>query len=370
MKVGNTLFIPQNIAPSDAVALAIFDTKGNKKATIPLGRLKQKDMGNKLYSSLLLSDIHTFANASYKEDSTANNDYIKALQFAQNNADFICIDGDLTCYGHTPDLEHYRTITEANRGSKPVYAVAGNHEYWGRNCTPVYDLDIPNIIQNYTGFPLCYTITHSDNPIIPENDVFIFCGVEKRADSALCTAFSNATLQWLYEQLEANRNKRCFLFHHSFIKGNQFCGDPIEKYTAGDLFYDLHHREVFKYLLSHYHNVIFFHGHSHELFNSQEYTEQLASPLPANYDYTLGCHSVHIPSLAIPYDISTGERVMISGKSEGYLMDVYENHIVLKGMDFVTMKPIGIAHYCLDTTTQIIEPNTFIDGTGSGIIKK
>lgn len=364
MKIGNTLFIPQNIAPNNAKALAIFDINGNKKATVPLGNLKQKDIGHKLYSSLLLSDVHTFSNRSYKDDSTANTDYIRALQFAQNNADFVCISGDLTCYGTPADLENYRTLTESNRGDTPVYAMAGNHEYWGRLTTPVYDLDIPNIIQDYTGFPLCYTITHEDNPIISKNDIFIFCGLVKEESDLLCSCFSDETIQWLYEQLEANRNKRCFLFMHTFITGSNFCGDAIEKYTGGDLFLTKY-KKIFISLLSHYHNVIYFHGHSHELLSSQEYTEQLDSPLPANYDYALGCHSVHIPSLAIPYDISTGERVMISGKSEGYLMDVYENHIVLKGMDFVNMKPIDIAHYCLDTTIQIIEPNTFIDSTGT-----
>lgn len=364
MKIGNTILIPQNMAPDNAKALAIFDINGNKKATVPLGNLEQKDIGHKLYSSLVLSDVHTFSNRSYKDDSTANTDYIRALQFAQNNADFVCISGDLTCYGTPADLENYRTLTESNRGDTPVYAIAGNHEYWGRWTTPVYDLDIPNIIQNYTGFPLCYTITHEDNPIISKNDIFIFCGLVKEESDALCSCFSDETVQWLYEQLESNRNKRCFLFMHTFITGSNFCGDAIEKYTGGD-FFSSKHKKIFISLLSHYHNVIYFHGHSHELLSSQEYTEQLASPLPANYDYALGCHSVHIPSLAIPYDISTGERVMISGKSEGYLMDVYENHIVLKGMDFVNMKPIDIAHYCLDTTIQIIEPNTFIDSTGT-----
>lgn len=364
MKIGNKLLIPQNIAPPNAKALAIFDDKGNKKGTIPLGNLKQKDIGSKLYSSLLLSDIHTFANNSYKDDSTANADYIRALKFAQDNVDFVCIDGDLTCYGTPADLENYRTLTESNRGDTPVYAIAGNHEYWGRWTTPVYDLDIPNIIQNYTGFPLCYTITHEDNPIISENDIFIFCGVSKTDDETLCACFTDETLQWLYEQLETNRNKRCFLFIHPFIKGSQFCGDAIEKYIYGDLFTP-NHRNVFISLLSHYHNVICFHGHSHESLNSQEYTEKLSSPLPANYDYTLGCHSVHIPSLSIPYDVFTGERVIKSEKSEGYLMDIYENHIVLRGWDFVTGKSVPIANYCLDTTRKTIEPNTYTDSTGT-----
>ena len=341
MKLGNTLFIPQNIAPQEAKALVIFDANGNKKASIGLGNLKQKDIGSKLYSSLLLSDIHTFANSSYKEDSTANNDYIKALQFAQSNADFVCICGDLTCYGHTPDLEHYRDITNSNKGNTPVYAMAGNHEYWGKWTTPVYNLDIPNIIQDYTGYPLCYTIDHTVNQIIPENDVFIFCGATTESYGV-----NNETLQWLSDQLELNKNKRCFLFQHSFIQGSKYCGDAIEKY-GNDLFYS--YRESFISLLTNYRNVIYFHGHSHETLNSQLYTESLESPLPANYDYALGCHSIHIPSLAIPYDVNSGERVLASNKSEGYLMDVYENYIVLRGYDFIKEEFIPIATYCLYT---------------------
>lgn len=363
MKIGNTLFIPQNIAPANAKALAIFDAEGNKKGTISLGNLKQKDIGSKLYSSLLISDIHVFANSSYKADSTANDDYATALQFAQFNADFTCICGDLTCYGHTPDFEKYKSITEVNSGGKPVYAIAGNHECWGRKVTPPYNIDLATTLPNYTGFPLYYTITHNENPTILEDDVFIFCSIAQIDTPDYSVAFSKDTLQWLYEQLEKYRNKRCFLFHHCFIQGSQYCGDAIEKYTAGDLMHN--YRSVFVSLLSHYRNVIYFHGHSHESLNSQLYTESLTSPLPANYDYALGCHSVHIPSLAIPYDISSGERVLCSTGSEGYLMDVYEKHIILKGIDFVTGNFLPIANYCLNTDIIKIEANTFKDSTGT-----
>ena len=357
MKIGNTLFIPQNIAPPNAKQLVIFDTEGKKKGNIALGNLKRKDIGPKLYSSLVISDVHTFANKSYKDDSTANNDYIEALQFAQDNADFTCICGDLTCYGTTADLEHYRDITSANKGDMPVYAIAGNHEYWGTWYPPVEELDIPNIIQDYTGFPLHYTITNENNPIIPENDVFIFCGCISDG-----LVFDESALQWLYEQLEEHRNKRCFLFQHSFIQGSEYCGDAIEKY-GNDLFYG-RYRVPFVSLLSHYRNTICFHGHSHETLNAQLYTESLDPPLPANYDHTLGCHSVHIPSLAIPYNVDSGERVLASGKSEGYLMEVYENHIILKGLDFVKKEFIPIATYCLDTALVNIPAKTFKDSTG------
>ena len=45
-------------------------------------------------------------------------------------------------------------------------------------------------------------------------------------------------------------------------------------------------------------------------------------------------------------------------------MDVYENHIVLKGRDFVDEKFVPIAIYQLDTTLQTIEEGTYTDSTG------
>ena len=85
-----------------------------------------------------------------------------------------------------------------------------------------------------------------------------------------------------------------------------------------------------------------------------------------NYDKNFGCHSVHIPSSA------SGRRLLADGSgwenpegSYGYVVDVYENHIVLRGRDFVADKFVPIATYCLDTTIQTIEANSFEDGTGT-----
>jgi hypothetical protein len=100
------------------------------------------------------------------------------------------------------------------------------------------------------------------------------------------------------------------------------------------------------------------------MLEMQNYLQGLTPPLPANYDFTDGVHSVHVPAVAVSRDISSGSRVDKVETSQGYLMDVYENHIVLKGRDFVKGKFIPIAHYCLNTTLQTIEANTFTDNTG------
>ena len=86
------------------------------------------------------------------------------------------------------------------------------------------------------------------------------------------------------------------------------------------------------------------------MLEMQDYLQGLNPSLPANYDFTDGVHSFHIPATSVSRDISSGNRVDKVETSQGYLMDVYENHIVLKDRDFVKGEFIPIAHYCVDTT--------------------
>lgn len=51
----------------------------------------------------------------------------------------------------------------------------------------------------------------------------------------------------------------------------------------------------------------------------------------------------------------------LNAESEGYVVDVYEKYIVLRGRDFVKGEFLPIATYCLDTTLQTIEANAFTD---------
>ena len=102
----------------------------------------------------------------------------------------------------------------------------------------------------------------------------------------------------------------------------------------------------FESILGAYPNVIFFHGHSHLRFELQEEDER------ANYDHNFGCHSVHIPSLASPREGNNANTgwVNVFAESEGYIVDVYENGIHLRGRDFVKGEFLPIASYWLDTT--------------------
>ena len=250
---------------------------------------------------------------------------------------FTCICGDLTDDGTATQLQQYKTIVDSHSADTPVYAIAGNHENYGNQ---------PTLFQQYTGKPLYYSFEHG-------NDVFIMVGIISHTEGQL---FASGELQWLYETLEANRNKRCFLFQH--IPPIECCGDATGIYPYTKL---RNHTEsaVFKSLLNHYKNVVFFHGHTHMKYYHQKYGDS------ANYDKVFGCHSVHIPSLSVPRDVSGTTYSTIYADSEGYVVDVYENGIHLRGRDFVKGEFLPIASYWLDTTLQTVAAGTYKDSTGT-----
>lgn len=177
------------------------------------------------------------------------------------------------------------------------------------------------------------------------------------ASATVDSVFMEGTLQWLYETLEANRNKRCFLFEHILLPGDS--GDILALYPYTKLAST--EGKVFQSLLRHYKNVVFFHGHSHMRFSMQQYG------MTANYSNAFARHSVHIPSCAVPRDDVDGDGVYdtINAESEGYVVDVYENGIHLRGRDFVKGEFLPIASYWLDTTLQHVEAGTYVDDTGT-----
>ena len=278
-----------------------------------------------------ISDIHITYD-------TATEDFQKALTYLNDNIDvaFTCISGDLTENGTEDELTQFKSLVEEYSKNTHVELIPGNHERFN-----LYR----EIYERVIGKPLYYSFEYG-------NDVYIMIGCYSWASDGVFTVES---LQWLYETLERYKDKRCFIFTHVFPWGDS--GNPKELYYF-DIFSGTK-GSVFLSLLKHYKNVILFHGHSHTKFYLQEVDKK------ANYSEALGYRSVHIPSLAVPRDIESNTLTNIYSDSEGYVMDVYKNHVVLRGRDFVKEKFLPIATYCLDTTLVEIEANTFVDSTGT-----
>jgi predicted phosphodiesterase len=246
-------FIPENIALSGVRRIGIYDAKGNRVGQIPLGSLTPPTVGKKLYSFGALSDIHL-------QYETAQADFKRALTYLNETEDveFTCISGDLTSTGSASDMEQYKNYVDTYSPDTPVYAVTGNHD-------PNHESDIAQ----YTGKPLYYTVEQGD-------DVFIMVGITGTTNANL---FAAGTLQWLYETLEANRNKRCFVFQH--VRPQDGCGNTFGIYEL-DIWGGTE-ATVFESLLKHYTNTIFFHGHSHLIFSlhrNRPSSSQLHSHIP------------------------------------------------------------------------------------------
>lgn len=331
-------FISQNVAPYEATKIGVYRKKNNKKVgEFLLQNLRLPRLGEKLYSFGALSDIHL-------QYSTAQDDFRRALTYLNETEDveFTCVCGDLTDDGKESDFETYKEYVETYSPNTPVYEVTGNHDCYDNMLS--FDS-----MKQYTGHDLYYAFEYND-------DVFIMFGMQYWETTSIEELFSNESLQWLYETLETNRNKRCFVFQHVLRfdgSGKPYSPDPtvnLLNCTSGS---------VFMLLMEHYKNVVWFHGHSHMKFDCQEDCSY------ANYDRMFGCHSVHIPSLAVPRDYANDTYSYMYAESEGYVVDVYRNYIVLRGRDFTYEKFLPIATYCIDTSLQTIEANTFTDSTGT-----
>jgi hypothetical protein len=347
-------FIPQNIAPKGISRIAVYNSNNEKICIIPLGRLKPTK-STKLYSFGALSDVHMYQS----QYITALADFQKALQYLNNEeqVSFICVCGDMTYEGSDTEMSGYKSYVDTYSTNTPVYATAGNHETYSGAA-------VLNNIANYTGYPLYYAITKNKvdsskriyaNNNIGEDDIFIFVGNVYDAGGG-GQPFTQVELQWLYEILEEYRNKRCFLFQH--VRPDDSCGNAYGVYKTD--IWGGSTSVSFENLLKHYRNVIFFHGHSHLKFELQT-KENLA-----NIDTKYGMYSIHIPSLAAPRtgNIDGTGLTNLDAESEGYIVEVYQNGVYLRGRDFVKGEFLPIASYWLDTKLVKIEAETFDDSTG------
>ena len=198
-------FINVNKIPNEVIKIGVYDSNGNRVGEVPVlskDKINTTTLGNKLYSFGAISDIHL-------QYDTAQEDFQKALTYFNNNENvaFTCIAGDLTQSGTAEHLTTFKNMVDTYSPDTPVYAITGNHEG--------YNSSISTIIEQYTGHPMYYSFTQG-------NDVFIMVGTYTSTNGKL---FTTQELQWLYETLEANRNKRCFVFEH--VRPQDGCGNTF-----------------------------------------------------------------------------------------------------------------------------------------------
>lgn len=264
--------IPQNIATVEAKRIGVYDANGKRVGAAKLQRLASPiSSKEKQYSFLCISDTH-IDGSSESQDSQA--DFIRAIKYAESDPDivFTTICGDVVDHSGT-DNYYFQTFQNLKNkyATKPVYAITGNHE--SNNGGTVTHVD-EAVIQQYYEHPLYYSFTQGD-------DVFIMLGTYGWSGSYPLfkkDGDEEVELKWLQATLEENREKRCFVFFHVFSSDPEDSGEPYPDFYTSDIFdkYDSTHdkqKECFLGMLTHYSNVVWFHGHSHAKFQLQELSE-------------------------------------------------------------------------------------------------
>lgn len=374
-----------------------------------------------LYKVGLLSDAHIQVSAT--ESTQSQNDYANALRFfSDNDCSMVCLAGDLTTVGSNAEFAKYVEIRDANKGNMKVYEVTGNHEAaTSRTYTSVItdQTCIAHHIQNLTGNHYCYYVkngqytywnlsaenytvdtaenvtVYDETIVLPEKDVYIFIGILGDRNGGL---FWNEFFQWMYNVLSEHRHKRCFVFEHCRAErlvwdstAKAYVDDIYKDYVSGNTYGNylkpLWGRSdnndasglkayTFEALMAHFTNCIWFHGHTHLLAELNEVSNI------ANVDTFFGdkynvnnpdsstgntkwSWSIHLPSVTEPRTVVDGSRVEFNGMSQGALMEVYKNKIIIKYINFAEVADDGTVNYVnryIDTA--VYELNTTIDSIG------
>ena len=308
-----------NVAPVNATRIIGIDAGSNIVSDIKIPQSMKVSLGEPLYKVGVISDIHIDA---YGEDyGDSQNDFIKALNlFNTLGVEFIVVNGDLVNEGYEVDYQKYVEIVNNYSNGLPIKTLRGNHEcYYDGG----YD-DSNTRYADYIGTPNYYEY-------IKGNDVYLFLSSMKEDGDNL----KSEQTTWLAGKLAEHVDKRVFLFTH-YMYG--------EVGTVGELFDKTQmSNSVFLNLIKQYKNIVYFSGHSHTNFDAQTLSKYANIKKASDI-----CHRVHISSLARPRVYDGTDFVNTPSGSEGYVMEVYENGILLKGYDFAQGKYVAIAQYFLE----------------------
>ena len=319
--------------PSDARGLVLNVNEESYFLEIPSEYLL--DNG---YRFGALSDVH-YNKGDY---------FTSALDFLDGQGiDFVGVSGDLSNSGELKYLDKFNAAIK-DRLYK-VYTTSGNHDetavqsgLWKEtiNTTITTDNEVVSIAKN--GLDFVY------KPAKIGGDVFVFlCQTHwlypDDIDPKEYTILDKEQLDWLKGVFEEYKDKNVFLFFHTFLTAP----DGDESSAVGNLqnpggyeyplsyTYGSADEMEFRALLKEYKNVIYFSGHSHWMFEMKTYNENLNV---SNFDGEYG-YMVHIPSVCEPRWIGENDEGRTSktgDASEGWIIEVYDEAIVLIPVDFIS----------------------------------
>lgn len=337
-----------------ATVLAYKNSVLMTSEALPEEKLREPEEPEYLFGAL--SDLHFNRYfLSLTDDGMVT--FPNALSFLDAfDVSLVAMSGDLSNKGERDAFEKFNYIS--SKFDFPVYTCTGNHDVHGDadreawlelvNSGVYGDQKAEGVVEvGVNGVDFVYA------PSGANGDVFIFFSQNvwsyNSPDSRLVT---DEQLDWLNAQLEKYSDTTVYLFFHTFIandNGDVKTGEGNIVNNA-DVTYDLCYtlgtpdEARFRELLKTYKNVVFFNGHSHWSFAMQEFNPILNI---TDYDGTYAT-LVHISSVSSPRTVTAdsskkSEKYMRS--SEGYLVRVYDDRIILTGVDFLRGEFLSYATY-------------------------
>lgn len=273
-------------------------------------------LGNKLYTFGAISDIHL------RPDNYGHgiDDFNRTIPLLQNlGAEFVGIAGDLGYYGNTNELELYQSALNT-LATVPFHVVRGNHD------KPFSDADW----QTYTGFA-------PNHEFVYNGDVFLFVSLDYVNNTTGTVDVGYAVgLEWLKGRLDRYKGARIFVFIHFPPTGYSGLADGQYYGWSSASTED----EAFVKAINQTKNVVVFTGHTHYRMNVQETYDNMNI-----YRFNASNTAlVHVPSNSRPRDAS---GTTVEQYSEGYIVEVYEQGLVIRGIDFVSGQPMLDYEYVL-----------------------
>ena len=366
-------FIKYNVAPYSANAIGIFNSNDELIDKITINNFKPS-YTNRLFRFGILSDVHNNNADSQSNEDIADLTNALSVLNSIESVNMTCICGDITQGGRPAQFAVYRDTVSTNSPNTPVYTTTGNHDC--PSSGGLLDTDW----EPYTGNKKTFEIIKQ---IGDKNVPFLFLGMNLYSLGDSGTPYLDSDLDWLEEKLEEYRNERVFVITHLFFPtkaGNFKSIYPSNNWLGGAQL------ERLQAMNERYLNSVWFSGHSHWKWYLQKYEDKanIYRSYDDNGNPTCGW-CIHIPSCASPIDSNgVSSRVSKPLESEGGIVDVYDDYIVLRGVVFkkesdttYTNKYEPIAQYKLDTTLLTIpaleteEPETPVepDNSSEGYVR-
>ncbi len=360
------------------------------------------------YTFGALSDLH-YGRYSTVYDDDAVPAVDNAFDFLDNaGVKFVGISGDLTAGGEQASLDKYN---EALAKHPDITAVicTGNHDsrttistsststldtsitrWYNSISSSYYTVEADGKVNNkLSGYPILandaltnpistqyrpYAGAEAEDTTVPGLDfvteaggnIFIFfneiakTGETYNVDDLITTG----QMDWLKEQLETYRDRKVFVFFHSYLPVNTLNNDVADyNNCTGDLrsdggySYNLDFKDVvttsdgmnLQALLSEYSNVTMLSGHSHWQYAMQELNANLNIGQLKNGE---GATLVHLSSVTEPRYVGRNDaaRTELNGfASEGTTVTTYDSCTVYNSIDFYNSRYEAYATYIVSS---------------------